>query len=830
MNASSDRRGSAPTLPVEDFRMLFESVPGLYLVLSSELKIVAASDAYLRATMTQREEILGRALFEVFPDNPEDPSATGASNLRSSLERVLREKVADTMPVQKYDIRKPQREGGGFEERYWNPVNSPVLGPDRAVTYIIHRVEDVTEFVRLTRQGAKQQKLAEDLRARAAQMEAEIHSRTCEVQEANVQLKAANEELARRNTEGNKAREMLDGYFTLSIDLLCIAGSDGYFKRLNPAWEKVLGYSLEELLAKPFLDFIHPDDRQATVEEVEKQTKGQGAISFQNRYRCKDGSYRWFEWNATPVIAGELIYAMARDVTDLKLAQEALVRAKEEAERSSRFKDQFLSTMSHELRTPLNAVLGFSDLLTEERYGPLNDRQRRYVNHIHAGGKHLLRLINDILDLSRIEAGRLQLALENVSVGVSFAEALDALRPLADKKNHTMTQEASPGLMVRADSTRFRQVLMNLLGNAIKFTPEGGKIELAAERAGHVARVEVRDSGPGIPAEEQKRIFEAFYRLRQSGDATEGTGLGLAITERLVELHGGHLALESELGSGSCFHFTLPLAPRAEERESRTAGARNPPAGPARVLVLEDDPVAAHLLESHLVSSGYDVSVCTEPGRALEMAAELEPHAITLDIIMKPTSGWGLLLNLKSDPRTERIPVVVVSVVDQPATGALLGADEYIVKPVEKAALVAAVERCLVRQGCARQMRPILVVDDDAPTREFIAELLVKQGFVVGTASGAAEARARVASSLPELVILDLIMPEVSGLQLLSEWRQDARTADLPVFVLTSKDLTFEESEYLQKHSEALFRKHEPWQEALLKQLNRALAPAVEKS
>ncbi len=827
MNARSDSKGSPPSHPAPDFQTLFQSVPGLYLVLTPELKIVAVSDAYLHATMTKREEILGRGLFEVFPDNPDDPSATGVSNLRISLERVLREKVPDTMALQKYDIRKPESEGGEFEERYWSPVNSPVFGPDREITYIIHRVEDVTEFVWLKQQGAKQQKLTEDLRTHAEQMETEVYLRAREVQEANVHLKTANEELAKRISESKKAREELDSYFKLSVDLLCIAGSDGYFKRLNPAWEKVLGYSLEELLAVPFLNFIHPDDREATAQEVESQRKGQGAISFQNRYRCKDGSYRWFEWNATPVIEGGFIYAMARDVTDLKQTQKALVSAKEEAERSNKFKDQFLSTMSHELRTPLNAVLGFSDLLTEERYGPLNDRQRRYVTHIHTGGKHLLRLINDILDLSKIEAGRLQLAIENVTVGASFSEALDTLRPLADKKNHAMTHEASPDLSVRADATRFRQVLMNLLGNAIKFTPEGGKIELRARRVGDVVRVEVRDSGPGIPAEEQKRIFEAFYRLRHSGNTTEGTGLGLAITQRLVELHGGQLGLESELGSGSCFHFTLPVVPAVEVREGKKVGLRDLAVGPARILVLEDDPIAAHLLESHLASAGYDVFLCSEPGRAVEMAAELQPHAITLDIIMRPINGWELLANLKTDPRTERIPVVVVSIVDQPTTGALLGADEYIVKPVEKVTLVAAVERCLERHGRSRQMRPILVVDDDAPTREFIAELLVKHGYVVGTASDAAEARTRVATSLPELVILDLIMPGVSGFQLLAEWRQNSQTADLPVFVLTSKDLTIQETEYLQRHSGALFRKQEPWQEALLRQLNRAVPPML---
>ena len=505
----------------------------------------------------------------------------------------------------------------------------------------------------------------------------------------------------------------------------------------------------------------------------------------------------------------------------------SVIRAKEEVERASKFKDQFLSTMSHELRTPLNAVLGFSDLLNEERYGPLNDRQRRYVNHIHTAGKHLLRLINDILDLSKIEAGRLQLTIENVALKTTFAEVVDTMRPLADKKSQILANFQDVDLSVQADPTRLKQVLMNLIGNAIKFTPEGGRIELAARKEGEMVRMEVRDSGPGIPPEEQKRIFEAFYRLRQSSNAAEGTGLGLAITQRLVELHGGQLGLESQQGSGSCFYFTLPAVPTVEERKRLEARTRDAAAGPARVLVLEDDPVAAHLLESHLAPAGYAVVLCSEPSRAVEIAAELQPQAITLDIIMKPVNGWEILSNLKMDPRTEKIPVIVVSIVDQPTTGALLGADEYIVKPVEKTTLLAAVERSIERHGRSRQLRPILVVDDDGPTREFIAELLVKHGFAVATARDAAEARARVADSLPELVILDLIMPEVSGFQLLAEWRRNSQTANLPVFVLTSKDLTTQEQEYLRSQAGALFRKHEPWQEELLRQLSRAVPPVV---
>ena len=504
----------------------------------------------------------------------------------------------------------------------------------------------------------------------------------------------------------------------------------------------------------------------------------------------------------------------------------SILRAKEELERASKFKDQFLSTMSHELRTPLNAVLGFSELLTEERYGPLNERQQRYIKHIHTGGKHLLSLINDILDLSKIEAGRLQLTFENVPVPISFAEVADTMRPLADKKSQALLQEAPAGLSVRADPTRFKQVLMNLIGNAIKFTPEGGKINLSAHRLEGVVRVEVRDSGPGIPVEEQQRIFEAFYRLGESDKQIEGTGLGLAITRRLVELHGGSLGLESQPGSGSCFYFTLPCA-EAVERPAIPASRRETwTSESSRILVIEDDRAAAQLLQSYLTSAGYDVVLCDRPGGALEMAAELQPAGVTMDIIMKPVTGWELLSAFKSDPRTARIPVILVTIVDQPATGAALGADEYIVKPVKKATLLAAVERCVNQRKSIGKTRPILVVEDDAPTREFVAELLSKRGYAVTTAADGAEARSRVAASLPELVILDLILPEVSGFQLLAEWRTNSRTADLPVFVLTSKDLTAEEQDYIRAHTGLLLQKQQPWQETLLAQLRRTL-PAV---
>lgn len=532
----------------------------------------------------------------------------------------------------------------------------------------------------------------------------------------------------------------------------------------------------------------------------------------------------------------ELELRVEERTTELVAAQkkveaysESILRAKEDIERASRFKDQFLSTMSHELRTPLNAVLGFSQLLGDDRYGPLTERQARYVTHIHSSGEHLLRLINDILDLSKIEAGRLELNIEDVSVDFIFGGVCDSLQPLVDKNAHILIQSAPPGLAVRADGTRFKQMLMNLLGNAIKFTPPGGKIELVAKQIGSFVRIEVCDSGPGIPPEEKERIFQAFHRMQQNEKSTEGTGLGLAITRKLVELHGGELDVESKHGEGSIFFFTLPAISVAEKSQKNSAiDIINGTHSKTKILVIEDDASSAYLLESQLSSAGYEVTICNRPQEALQMAAALQPAVITLDVVMLPMNGWDVLAHLKSDPRTTNIRVVMVTVMEQRNTGLLLGADEYIVKPVDKDTLLAAVERCLEHSDQASAHHSILVVEDHAPTREFIVDLLSSNGYAVSAAVDGAQARTRVRAGLPSLVILDLNLPQVSGFGLIAEWRNTLATTTLPIIVLTNKDPTDEEKEYLRTNTEGLLSKHEPWQEELLRQVRRATPLVVE--
>lgn len=350
---------------------------------------------------------------------------------------------------------------------------------------------------------------------------------------------------------------------------------------------------------------------------------------------------------------------------------------------------------------------------------------------------------------------------------------------------------------------------------------------MAARQSGDMVRIEVRDSGPGIPSEERERIFEAFHRMRQSDKASEGTGLGLAITRRLVELHGGRLDVESEPGAGSCFYFTLPSASCPQVEENLIVGADDASQPKARILVIEDDPSAAYLLESQLSSSGYEVVVCNQPQQAVDMAIELQPAVITLDVIMLPVNGWDVLSRLKTDPRTANIGVVMVTVMDQRNAGTLLGADEYIVKPVDKSILLAAVERCLNRRDQARLGKSILVIEDDAATREFIVDLLLRNGYAVSSAEDGEQARNQVQISLPDLVILDLILPVVSGFGLIAEWRKNPSTADLPIFVLTNKDLTAEEKDYLLANTGAFFSKHEQWRDELICQIQRVQRAAA---
>ena len=650
-----------------DFESLFESAPGLYLVLDPDLTIVAVTDAYLDATMTKRSEILGRALFEVFPDNPDDPDASGVTNLRSSLDRVRSELVPDTMAVQKYDIRRPESEGGGFEVRYWSPLNTPVFGPGRRLAYIIHRVANVTEYMELKDHESAQQQLANELQQRTTKMEIELFLRSRELQKLNQELQAAN-----------------------------------------------------------------------------------------------------------------------------------------------KTKSVFLANMSHELRTPLSAILGFSELLIDDDGRRFNDASRKsFLEHIHSGGENLLGLINDILDLAKVEAGQMKLRPETLRVANLVDDVISVAQPLAAKKQLLVSKQVSSNIVLIADGGKLKQMLLNLVSNAIKFTPEGGTVTIAAKQLPQTLEISVADTGIGISAADQGRIFEEFQQLDSGiGRVAQGTGLGLALTRHFAVLHGGDVRLESELGKGSTFTLCLPVAGLTPI--GPTVTDRVVPKGPTipddrpLILVVEDNEADAELVAHIVERGGFRVEIARTGGEALDKARTSQPVAILLDIVLPELDGWEVLARLKRDETTSNIPVVVVSVVDNPDLGAALGALDYLVKPIRANELLERLSRFNFKRQTGKEKIRVLVVDDETVQRELLAAVLESEGFTVVQAAGGREAIQVAISIRPDLVLLDLMMPDVTGLDVVRALRSNANTNATPIMILTAKDLTEKDKGHLNGHVAAI--------------------------
>jgi signal transduction histidine kinase/ActR/RegA family two-component response regulator len=538
------------------FRTLFESAPGSYLVLDPDLVIVAVSDAYLRDTMTSREAIVGGRLFEVFPDNPDDPGADGVSNLRGSLDRVRRDLVADTMAVQKYDIRRPGTGGEVFEVRYWSPVNVPILGPDGKLTHIIHRVQDVTDYVMLQERQAEDEQLTQALRTRTRKMEAEILARSRELQDANEALRAANEA-----------------------------------------------------------------------------------------------------------------------------------------------KNDFLSRVSHELRTPMNTILGFGELLG---LGELTGEQSDWVTMMLKASRHLLLLLDDVLDISRMEARNLSLSMEAVPVQALIADTLQLVGPLSIARGVQLSPvPPAAGRHIYADHQRSRQVLLNLLSNAIKYNHPGGRVTVTArDQPGDRLRISVSDTGRGISEDGIGRLFTPFERLDAGLAGIEGTGLGLALSRQLVQAMGGTIGVTSTPSAGS--EFWIELASTQPPAVSHTAiirdavMARRTYATGKTILYVEDMVENIRLVEEILKQRP---SVTLIPamlaGVALDLARQHSPDLVLLDLHLPDMPGEEVLGRLRADPATSGIPVIILSAdatQHQITQLRAAGADAYLTKPISVRALLLAID------------------------------------------------------------------------------------------------------------------------------------------
>ncbi len=559
---------------------------------------------------------------------------------------------------------------------------------------------------------------------------------------------------ARDITEHKHAEETLNRFFMLSPDMLSIAGYDGYRKIVNPAWERILGFSAEELKAVPVVEFVHPDDRASFVAQFQKTLAGEGMMSLEGRYRTKDGSYRWMQWNATPFPEQRLIYASGRDITERKQAEQKIQRLKEEADAANRAKSEFLARMSHEIRTPLNVVIGTGDLL--ERTA-LNTEQRQYVRVFQKAANNLLALINDILDLSRVESGRLTLEVSDFDLAELLDSAAELMSVRAKQKGISVSYSIAPQTpsRLRGDPERLRQVLLNLIGNAVKFT-ENGRVLLHVEPDPKIStvralRFSVADTGIGIPAEKLDTIFEVFTQADASiTRAYGGTGLGLAISKRLVELMNGRIWAESRPGEGATFYFTaefgIATSAMPPENEVTPLVTALDSLGPLRILVVDDSEENRFLIGEYLKDFGCRLEFAENGHIAVEKICLNAYDLVLMDLRMPVMDGYEATRRIRGWEEEQGrtiTPIIALtaSVLETELQMAIdAGCTAALRKPIRLLTLLEAVRKHTVRAGPGAASHPEkIAVHADPSLRAVIPAYLDKRRGDVRTILAALE-------------------------------------------------------------------------------------------
>ena len=635
-------------------------------------------------------------------------------------------------------------------------------------------------------------------------------------------------------------------------DAIVSADQRGNIIAWNHGAERIFGYQEAEVLGKP-LTLLMPTRYQAAHEQGLERMRGGGAAKILGQTlelagHRKSGQEFPLEVSLSGWKTGEGTFytGIIRDITERKQAEEALqaltasleqkVRertaelevARDQALTATQHKSEFLANMSHELRTPLNAVIGFSEVLLEKMFGELNPKQEEYLGDILGSGRHLLALINDILDLAKVESGHMELDLGTFDLPAVLNSTFMLIRERANRHSIHVSLDIDHRLgRFTADERKLKQILLNLLSNALKFTPEDGTVSLKAVLQDVGVEISVTDTGIGIEPEFQQKIFDEFFQVGDHLKKQEGTGLGLAVTKKFIELHGGRIWVQSAKGQGSTFTFTLPVLPTPEKRSAPTVAMpdTHPNANAPLVLVVEDDPAAAKLLSIYLMEAGFSVEVAADGDTGFEKAKNLRPALITVDILIPKTDGWELLTRLKADQATASIPVVVVSIMEERGRGFSLGAADYLLKPVDREVLVRVIQRVVRSNARDQRGRSVLMIDDDPLILELMEAVLRPEGFEVLKAKDGRHGLQIARERNPDLVVLDLLMPEMNGFEVVDEMHGCPETASIPIVVLTNKSLSREEKDRLNGRIIAIRQKGEFHREDFVAQVRSLLKP-----
>ncbi len=628
-----------------------------------------------------------------------------------------------------------------------------------------------------------------------------------------------------------------------NIDALMTSDPRGIITDVNKQTEALTGCTRDELIGSPFRNYFTD---AARAEAAISRALSEGKVTnYELTARARDGTLTVVSYNATPFHDRDRrlqgVFAAARDVTELKRIELALQQKNVELEGASRLKSEFLANMSHELRTPLNAIIGFSEVLRDGLMGPLPEEQRRFVGDIFSSGQHLLSLINDILDLSKVEAGKMTLDLEAVELPSLLANSLSIIREKAATRRIRVQvySDAARG-QIHADARKVKQIVYNLLSNAVKFTADGGAVTLHARRVvragvGRVSgewpargvalapgtseaflKISVVDTGIGIAPEALERLFTPFSQIDGGlGRRFEGTGLGLAMVKLLAELHGGSVAVESAVGTGSRFTVWLPFgeqngAAASVGRCTEVVSTASAVEGMRTALVVENDDKSTELIRVQLAAEGFNVLHAASAEAALVLAVQQPVALITLDIMLLNMDGWELLARLKQLPPLAHIPVVIISIVADRGRGFALGASAVMQKPISRQELSDSLIALGLFPVVPGRTLTVLVVDDDAAAMELLA---VRAADLLGPANtvlrayGGGEAIEIARRKPPDLIILDLLMPGVSGFDVVEALQRNPATASIPLLVVTAKDITTQDRVRLNGYVTAIMEK-----------------------
>ena len=611
-----------------------------------------------------------------------------------------------------------------------------------------------------------------------------------------------------------------------NIDSLITTDPRGIITDVNKQMEALTGCTRDELIGAPFKDcFTDPERADAGIKLVLGERK---VTDYELTARARDGKETVVSYNATTFYDRDRklrgVFAAARDVTERKRYEQSL-------EQANRAKSNFLATMSHELRTPLNAILGYSEMLQEEATErKLENEFGRDLGKINSAGKHLLALINDILDLSKIEAGKMELFVESFDLAEMIDEVASTIRPIVEKNANVLHIDCAPDLgVMHADQIKVRQALFNLLSNAAKFTSKGSiSLDAGREIMNGVEWVvfRVTDTGIGLRPEQIVKLFRDFTQADASTTRKfGGTGLGLALTRRFCQIMGGDVTVHSVPDEGSIFTIKLPAvvgemksdADGYGNASAETSGgewAESYPPGSC-VLVIDDDPVQRDLIERFLTKEGFSVRTAENGETGLRLAAQLRPVAITLDVMMPDMDGWCVLSALKADAALRDVPVIMLTMVDDPERGITLGAADYTTKPVDRERL----SQILKKYTRPEPPCPVLVIDDDPAACAMMRSILEKEGWAVSEAGNGRAALELMERERPCLILLDLIMPVMDGFEFATEMRRHNEWRMIPIVVLTAHDITGEERKRLNGHVEKILQKAAVPHETLLQQI-----------